>query len=203
MSDWLNWIELKNVFSSVRFLYFMQNRLPFNWRTPFGYAIALCLQAIGTYCTSADGIPVVCSMIGCCWLLKTFVQDITHDLAQFVANDIFQGSFDRSETMEHFTNVVKSFTIVKQLSFLAFFMNSVQHRLELKRKLNDNFFIKSDRLVDEFNANFQIFISGIYVWIRVTVWASIITLIYELVEYFFKPIDVIRSRDHLKNNWSF
>lgn len=46
-------------------------------------------------------------------------------------------------------------------------------------------FIKFDRLVDEFNTNFKILITGIYVWIRLTVWSSIITLIYQMVEYYF------------------
>lgn len=95
----------------------IRNRLPFNWKTPLGYSIALSLQAIGTYCSSVCGVPTVCSMIGCCWLLATFVEDMTNDLANFETNDMFEASLHRNEIVEHFKNAVKSFVVVKQLSF--------------------------------------------------------------------------------------
>lgn len=62
----------------------------------------------------------------------------------------------------------------------------IQCVVMIKREFICDFFIKSDRLVEEFNTNFQILITGIYVWIRLTVWSSIITLIYQLVEYYFE-----------------
>lgn len=95
----------------------IRKRLPFDWKTPLGYSIALVLQAIGTYCTSVCGVPSLCSMIGCCCLLATFVEDITNDLANFETNDMFEASLHRNEIVEHFKNAVKSFVAVKQLSF--------------------------------------------------------------------------------------
>lgn len=168
--------------------YICHKRLPFNWKTPLGYSIALCLQAIGTYCTSANGVSIVCSMIGCCWLLKTFVEDITKDLANLEANDIFRGSIGQSEIKGRFNSEVKYFTMVKQLSVSELrLIHAFSYKVVMiKRGFNCDFFIKSDRLVEEFNTNFQILITGIYVWIRLTVWSSIITLIYQLVEYYFE-----------------
>lgn len=94
-----------------------KKRLPFNWKTPLGYVIALFMQVIGTYYTSAGGVPIACSVIGCCLLLKTFVEDITRDLAHFEANNTFHDFKSQSKILKHLKYLVKSFTMVKQLSF--------------------------------------------------------------------------------------
>lgn len=75
------------------------------------------MQAIGTYCVSACSIPIICSIMGCCWLLKTFVEDITNDLENFEAHDVFHETMDQNRIVKHFKNVAKSFVMVKQLSF--------------------------------------------------------------------------------------
>lgn len=95
-----------------------------------GYSIALCMEAIGTCCLSACGTPVVCSMVGCCWLLKAFIVDITNDLVNVEANDIFYESMDQNEIVEHFNGTLKSFMVVKQLScgkYTNFLVMIIEH----------------------------------------------------------------------------
>ena len=74
------------------------------------------MQAIGVYYVSAVAVPIVCTLVGCCWLLRTFVEDISNDLANFDTNDSFHQLLDQNEIIENFNNAVQSFIVVKQLS---------------------------------------------------------------------------------------
>lgn len=52
-------------------------------------------------------------MVGSCWLIKTFVEDITMDLTHFNSNG---RSINQNEIVAHFCELVQSFLVVKQLS---------------------------------------------------------------------------------------
>lgn len=97
------------------------NRLPFNWRTPFGYLIAQLSIAISYISILACLILTLCFYVSSCWLFATFAKDITNDLDLLNAF----GASDRSHSklQEHLSNIIQSHIDVKQLS-------SITYRLE-------------------------------------------------------------------------
>lgn len=54
--------------------------MPFDWTTPLGYFITLLIQCILAYYTVLFLTPTLCFLCGSCFLLKSFVDDVTNDL---------------------------------------------------------------------------------------------------------------------------
>lgn len=91
-------------------------RLPFNWKTPFGYLTTFLIQCSAAYTSICCFIPMKCFIIGCCVLFATFVEDITHDLSLFNTNkSINRGG---NGTIRQFCNIVQFHSNVKELSEL-------------------------------------------------------------------------------------
>lgn len=89
--------------------------LPFNWKQPFGYAIALMMQCIQAYYSVMAGVVMSCYLIGSCFLLKSFINDITNDVSvlnfEAITSD---GKYGLK--IKHFINIVQEFSTVKELS---------------------------------------------------------------------------------------
>lgn len=64
----------------VQSLLFWLRRLPFSWKTPLGYVIALTVETMSIYSIGCIAVPIQSFLIGSCWLLKTFVADVAHHL---------------------------------------------------------------------------------------------------------------------------
>lgn len=56
------------------FYLFRIRRLPFNWRTPFGYFVAMFLECIGSYSNLLITFVMICFYFGSCWLISLFVK---------------------------------------------------------------------------------------------------------------------------------
>lgn len=93
---------------------FFLPRMPFNWKTPFGYCITMLIQSTDVYYSGLCGLPIVCFLIGGCYLLKTIVNDITNDL--FRLNTVQKSEKDRINTKILFCNIIQNFSDTKQLS---------------------------------------------------------------------------------------
>lgn len=67
----------KNVNSTnVNFIF----RLPFDYRTPFGYILYILFNATGAVCVAFALLPTICLTIGSCLLLISMANDIKNDL---------------------------------------------------------------------------------------------------------------------------
>lgn len=91
------------------------SRLPFNWKTPFGYVIAMIIFAEVTFYILCCGVIGVCLLFGSCWLIQSIVQDIAHDMnALDVPKKKWQQN--RMEMRIMFNNLIDDFSHAKELS---------------------------------------------------------------------------------------
>lgn len=92
-------------------------RLPFNWRTPLGYLIALLLQGTLIFGMTYTDIPVFCFLFQSCQLLDAFAQDISKDvlLLDVQKNSEFAGIY-QSQVTENFIELAQNFALIKELS---------------------------------------------------------------------------------------
>lgn len=95
------------------------NRFPFDWKTLVGYPIALLAQYAGSFTGMMAFVPIICFFIGSCWLVSSFVRDLTTELAQYFSD----GQHPRkasgtkgAEMMNHFIRIIQFHVDAKQLS---------------------------------------------------------------------------------------
>lgn len=55
-------------------------RYPFEWRTPIGYLIALLSQSASSFAILYSICPLICFIVGTCWLLIGCSEDISNEL---------------------------------------------------------------------------------------------------------------------------
>lgn len=96
-------------------MFFLNSSLPFNWQTKFGYLIALIIEAIGASTISLCGVPVICFLVGSCWLLKTIIQDITNDLSQ-LNETVPSSTEDKNDVEKIFRTFIQNFSKTEELS---------------------------------------------------------------------------------------
>lgn len=89
-------------------------RLPFNWRTPFGYLIAFFVQNTGAFAVILSSSTVLSFLIGSCWLLFTIIRDIYKDLKYLKCKKKLRRC-DRNLKI-NFYHIVKLYLDTKQLS---------------------------------------------------------------------------------------
>lgn len=137
------------------------------------------MQWIDAYYSVLAGVILGCYSIGSCFLIKSFVSDITNDLPllNFEAT-VSDGNYEL--VIKRFINIVREFSVVKELSRWI--------PLELLFE-----FLFYFRFVREFNGNFQYFIIVTYVWSRLTMLSSMITLHFVLVDHNTIPVELIRA----------
>lgn len=90
------------------------SRLPFNWRTPIGFAVALLGSYIAIYAVLLSIGPILSFFIGACWFIVVFAKDVTNDLSQFNAAEL--RLLSHAELKKRFTLVIQQLSDVKQLS---------------------------------------------------------------------------------------
>lgn len=94
--------------------------LPWNWEQPFGYVLALIIQAISTHCSLYCVTPVIAFMIGSCWLFGAFIEDIIRELDGL--NDQIKSKKKpknaRNKMNKHFCKIVQLYSDVKQLRMI-------------------------------------------------------------------------------------
>lgn len=93
-------------------------RLPFNWRTPHGYLIALIFESIASFTVGSFVVPPICFFIGSCFLITSFVNDITVKIAHLHVNKRSEGRNQRIE--EDLINIIDDISEVNELSIFIF-----------------------------------------------------------------------------------
>lgn len=96
--------------------------MPFEWRSPFGYAVALFLQVADVSTVLYCATLLFAFFIGSCWLCIVFVNDVASDLSLMNfgnASDENNGNHSNSDERlmkRRFFNTVQYYSDVKQLS---------------------------------------------------------------------------------------
>lgn len=88
-------------------------RFPFDWRTVIGYLIALLSQCAALLSILISFIPIICILIGSCWLSIVFVKDLINELAHL---NTAKSKRNHPEIRAHFCQIVQSYADAKQLS---------------------------------------------------------------------------------------
>lgn len=89
-------------------------RLPFNWRTPLGYLVAIFAQSAGTYAAIISGVTSIAFFICSCWLFVCIAKDITTDLPLL---DCSKKSKPDDPTMkQRFCTIIQMYSDARQLS---------------------------------------------------------------------------------------
>lgn len=104
-----NWI--KNKKCSWNF-----QRIPWNYRTQFGYLIALLLEVITAFSVAFTLSMIMCFLSGFCCFVISFVVDITHDLSHSNISDETPTNGDKTVLKERLCKVVQLHSDIKQLS---------------------------------------------------------------------------------------
>lgn len=90
-------------------------RLPFNWKSPSGYLITVLFEFFIFYCADVFIIAVLGFLVGTCFLLKSFVVDITTDLE--LLNKCKLNTVQQTQRgTQIFRDVAHNFAIIKELS---------------------------------------------------------------------------------------
>lgn len=90
-------------------------RMPFDMTTPLGFLVYSLSQMVGTFCIIYSAVPTISFLIGCCWLLKSFAEDMQNSLLVHFHSrkSVKQNS---SELKQCFCKVVRFYLDVKELS---------------------------------------------------------------------------------------
>lgn len=89
------------------------SRLPFNWKTPYTYPIAVAFFAALGFISSTSVIPMMIFFVGSFILFIAFIKDILNDLNDL--NGLMKKS-RKDERMQLFCKIIKDSSSVKQLS---------------------------------------------------------------------------------------
>lgn len=100
----------------LQFLFEYQNRLPFDWHTPSGYLIAFLAQTIESFFTVYSACPILCIVVGSCWLFIAFVRELTSELPTL--NAAIKSSDERRHlhVKKQLCEIIELYSDVKQLS---------------------------------------------------------------------------------------
>lgn len=93
---------------------FCNLRLPFNWKTPFGYLIALLFETVAMFGVNLGSVPIGCFLLGTCWLVMAFVDDIINDIS--ILNGYGKSMRDAWKVKPQFHFIVQNIADAKQLS---------------------------------------------------------------------------------------
>lgn len=157
--------------------------MPFNWKTPSGYLITLLFEFFSFHCADVFIIAVLCFLVGTCFLLKSFIADITNDL-HLLSNGKIKTVKQAQRIQKIFCEIAQDLAKIKELSVILFWclqnfwfgMNTVKHY---------EFCITTMicRFVDKFNQIHKFVITTFFSWTLLTLCCSFLIIQLELVNY--------------------
>lgn len=100
-------------------------RLPYNSKTPLGYACTMLGMFTTSYASLMINSPLMSFMVGACWLIITFVKDIGNDLYEL--NTKQARKINREKFKKRFCNIIRQFCVIEQLSELDFLVNKFEN----------------------------------------------------------------------------
>ena len=133
-----NFIHRNNKLSQISVFNFL--RLPFNWKTPSGFAIAFTFYTAVSYTLLFSFVPIAILFIGTFILFISFIKNILNDLQQFKE---LRKKSQKNKRMRLFCNIIQDFSSIKQLS-IPFVLLSILTHLSY---ISLNYFFYADFLV--------------------------------------------------------
>lgn len=183
LCTWENYRSADDVKYARLFHFFC--RIPFNWKTSFGYLGVFIFIYASLFGSLLCLIPVLCLSCGSDWLLESLANDITNDVNDF--NELTKKpNKNRRKKMknllERFRTILQDFSDIKEL----------RERFFLKLQKIDICFSKiiffccihfNFRLVYAFNDIIKFSASTAFLWVLLALSCSMISLQFVLVEY--------------------
>lgn len=90
-------------------------RVPYSWKTPYGYFFMLVTAAIDCFCTTSACTATICLIIGSSWVLITVAKDITNKLVH-LSTIIDSSNTNERQINKQFYKIVELFSNLKELS---------------------------------------------------------------------------------------
>lgn len=90
-------------------------RFPMNLKTWHGYSVACFMESVGGYSTCLASVPLICVLVGLCWILSAIADDLANDLRELNVT-INDKSSKRDAAFIQFCNIAKRLSDAKQLS---------------------------------------------------------------------------------------
>lgn len=163
-----DWIEA-SVFWSYLIALLFNERLPFDWRTPFGYLLAYSSQAAGVFCICYNGTPAVGFMIGSSLLFISFIEDLTTEFQSMSASGPSSNQ-NGTEVKKNFCNIIQLYSDVKQYDLPLIQSNKLS---------NFHWFFDTDS--SDYSIRFMNFLSS-YFLLGLTMCCTLVLLQTEFVE---------------------
>lgn len=154
-------------------------RLPFTEATPLGYATAYLIQCAAMFSILVGVATAVCHLIGSCWLIVGFVEDISIELPTLNADDDEESCPNERELTERLINIIQLHSHVKQLS-------EIQFEIDLKNYIKR---FTHFRFRGTINEIYEFKALLIYMYTYSGVCTSLLILLTQSVEYTFVKID--------------
>lgn len=152
------------------------DRLPFNWKTPFGYLTLFLLTFFPLYSMTLCLIPIVCFASGSYYLISSFIRDITENDFPVLSENISSGN--HMETTKQFCRFMQNFSEIKQLSY------ELAAHVHFKKRWNLTSTIISFRMIKAFNDIYLVLINYLFVWTLLVDSTSLFSLQHQIqVEY--------------------
>lgn len=104
------------IFAQNDILTFHFRRLPFNWKTPLGYSIAIAFEGATLHSVTLGFTPIFCIFLGSAWLEIAFIEDIANDLAEVNSSIDASNGNKRRDLTERFCYIIRFYSDAKQLS---------------------------------------------------------------------------------------
>lgn len=166
-------------FWSAILIMFVFVRVPFDWRSPSGYAIVIIFETVICLTVTYPCKASLCFLIGSFWALLTIIEDI--------ANDLHGLNAKRREFNEQFYNLVHQFSTLKELSdvicvvWFQDFETRQNHQISFIIKTFMDYFIC--RLVEKFNIACGSTILLVFIYTYATITVTFYVYVTLLVEY--------------------
>lgn len=145
-------------------------RLPFDWKTPFGYFQATLAEAIDIFCVVFNMTPVLGFMLGACLLSIAFIEDIASKF-----NDLPPNEPETMAVKKRFCNVIQLYSSVKELS-------DPLNQFIGREIIEICAFAFSNRFMDLFNQMYEFMVFVTLAWCLASISCDFLLLQSELVE---------------------
>lgn len=100
------------------FFFFLIKRVPFNWRTPFGYLLYVVFFFVGGFCISISATTTISFATGSFLLFISFVEDATNDLVRLNVDK--KSKSHGFEVKTRFHSAVHDYSDLKELKAHSF-----------------------------------------------------------------------------------
>lgn len=165
--------SLKNANEKATTFPFHYLRLPFNWKTPSGYTLALVGFYAAGYASMFGNSSTVLFMIGSCWLTITFIKDIQNDLSAL--NVTKRRRINGQKLRKRFCNIVRQFCEIEQLSDREFSLQLTNQPIVFMRY----------RFISGVNHIYEFMIFGYFIWTLLSISSVLFVLLAQFVKYSF------------------